>query len=90
MSVQSLIALLTATLTLASWVYRFVDEYSPYQEIWFYILVPLIVWLLFAGALFLTRNVRRWSRILGWVLLVPATLLWIIAILVGMFGLKIH
>ncbi len=84
------VALLTLLASTASWVYRFIDEYSPYRELGFYVLVPLIVWLLFVVPLFLTANRRHWLQVLAWLLLVPTSLLWGISILVGIYGLRIH
>ncbi len=84
------IAAATALLSVVSWTYRFVDEYSRYQELPFYILVPGITWVLFAGPLFLLRNSRKALRITAMVLLVPTSALWLISVLVGFYGLKIH
>ena len=84
------IAILSALLSAASWTYRTLLEFSPYQKIWFYILFPATFWALFAGLLFLTRNSRKFVRILAGILLVPASLLWIISVIIGFFGLRIH
>lgn len=84
------VALLTLFASAASWVYRYIEEYSPYRELAFYILVPLIVWLLFAGPLFMTASRWLWLRVLAWLLLVPTSLLWGLSILVGIYGLRIH
>lgn len=84
------VALLTLLASAASWLYRFIEEHSPYREVAVYILVPLIIWLLFAGPLFMTASRWLWLRILAWLLLVPASLLWGLSILVGIYGLRIH
>ena len=84
------IAALTAILSVGSWTYRFVEEYSPYQDLAFYVLVPLITWMLFAGPLFLLLNNRKALRVLAAILLVPTSALWFISILVGFYGLRIH
>ena len=84
------IALLTALLSLVSWAYRFVDDYTPYYQLAFYILVPIIVWLLFAGPLFLLRSEKKFLRIIAAVLLVPTGSLWVISVLIGFYGLQIH
>ena len=84
------IAVVTAIISAGSWIYRFIDEYSRYQELLFYILVPTIAWLLFAGPLFMLRSQTKALRILAMILLVPATGLWVVSILVGVYGLKIH
>lgn len=83
-------AVLSALLSVASWTYRTLLEFSPYQKIWFYILFPATFWALFAGLLFLTRNSRKYVRILAGILLVPASLLWILSVIIGFFGLRIH
>ena len=84
------IAIVSAMLSAVSWIYRFIEEHSRYQEIWFYILVPVLFWALFAGPLFLILNNKRYLRILAGILLVPTSLLWVLSILIGFFGLKIH
>ena len=84
------IAVLSALLSVAAWTYRTLLEFSPYQKIWFYILFPATFWALFAGLLFLTRNSRKYVRILAGILLVPASLLWILSVIIGFFGLRIH
>ena len=84
------IAVVTAIISAGSWIYRFIDEYSRYQELLFYILVPTIAWLPFAGPLFMLRSQAKALRILAMILLVPATGLWVISIFVGVYGLKIH
>ena len=84
------VALITLLASAASWVYRFIDEYSPYREIALYVLVPLVIWLLFVGPLLMTGSRRQWLRVLAWLLLIPASLLWGLSILVGINGLRIH
>ncbi|MGH1431539.1 MAG: hypothetical protein ACRBB4_10505 [Neptuniibacter sp.] len=44
MKAFSIFAVLSALLSIVSWTYRFIDEYSRYQEIAFYILVPVVSW----------------------------------------------
>ena len=84
------IAIVSAMLSAVSWIYRFIEEHSRYQEIWFYILFPVFFWALFAGPLFLILNNKRYLRILAGILLVPTSLLWVLSILIGFFGLRIH
>ena len=84
------IAVLTAALSAGSWTYRFIDDYMRYEELLFYILVPAGIWALFAGSLFLLRHQRQIVRITAALLLLPASLLWTLSILVGLYGLKIH
>ncbi len=84
------VALITLLASAASWLYRFIEEHSPFREVAVYILVPLIIWLLFAGPLFMTASRRQWLRVLAWLLLVPTSLLWGLSILVGIHGLRIH
>ena len=84
------IALLTLLASAASWAYRFIEEHAPYQGLALYVLVPLVIWLLFAAPLFVTASQRQWLRILAWLLLVPTSLLWGLSILVGIHGLRIH
>ncbi|MBT8107827.1 MAG: hypothetical protein KJP17_06305 [Gammaproteobacteria bacterium] len=88
--VRITIALLTFLASAASWVYRFIDEHSPIRDFGFFILVPLIIWLLLLAPLFMTSSRRGWLRVLAYLLLVPTTLLWGVSILVGIYGLKIH
>lgn len=80
----------TLVISAAAWTYRFVDEYSRWAEVWFYVLVPLVVWALLALAILLTGAGSKWGRVSGFVLLLPAALLWALSILVGLYGLKIH
>ena len=44
-----------------------------------------LFWALFAGPLFLIRNIRKYVRILAGILLVPASLLWIMSVIIGFF-----
>ena len=90
MNMITIIAVLTATLSVVSWTYRFIDEYMRFQELAFYILVPAIVWFFFAGPLFLLRKKSKAVRVVATILLVPTSALWVISILVGFYGLKIH
>ena len=90
MKAVPIVAVLTALLSIVSWTYRFVDEYMRFQELAFYILVPTAVWLLFAGPLFLLRSDRKTLRITAAILLIPTSALWVLSILVGFFGLRIH
>lgn len=85
-----IIAMATAALSVVSWIYRFNVEYTRPQDLPFYVLVPAISWLLFAGPLFLLVSKKVYLRILAILLLIPFTLLWIASVLVGFYGLKIH
>jgi hypothetical protein len=84
------VALVSATLSVISWAYRTVLEFSPYQQIWFYLITPSLFWGLFAAPLFLTLNRSRYLRILAGILLVPTSILWAFSVIVGFFGLRIH
>lgn len=84
------IAVVTALLSITSWTYRTILELSPYQKVYPYILFPVIFWLLFAGPLFMTQSGKKYLRILAGTLLVPTSLLWVLSVLIGFFGLKIH
>ncbi len=84
------IVIVTFAASAASWTYRFIDEHMLWSQFWFYVLVPLVTWLLFAGPLLLTGSTRKWVRVVAFILLVPTTFLWGVSILVGMYGLKIH
>lgn len=89
-TVVRIVAVFTALLSAASWTYRFIDEHARYGELAFYVLVPGIIWLMFAAPLFLLCSGRNWLRVTAAILLVPASLLWVLSILVGLYGLKIH
>ena len=80
----------TLVISAAAWTYRFVDEYSRWSEVWFYVLVPLAVWALLAAAIWMIGSRRRWVKVPGGILLLPAALLWALSVLVGLYGLKIH
>ena len=84
------IAFVSATLSVISWTYRTVLELSPYQEIWFYLITPVLFWAVFAGPLFLTMHRRKSLRVLAGILLVPTSILWALSVIVGFFGLRIH
>lgn len=84
------IAVLSAVLSIVSWTYRTILEISPYQKVYPYILFPVIFWLLFAGPLFMTKSSKKYLRILAGILLVPTSLLWVLSVLIGFFGLRIH
>lgn len=84
------VAILSALLSIVSWTYRIVLEFSPYQKIWFYLITPALFWGVFAGPLFLTLNRKKYWRVLAGILLVPTSLLWVLSVIVGFFGLKIH
>jgi hypothetical protein len=84
------IAVLTAALSAGSWTYRFIDDYLRSEELLFYILIPAGIWALFAGSLFLLRHQRQVIRVTAALLLLPTSLLWILSVLVGLYGLKIH
>ena len=86
----TIIAVLTATLSVVSWTYRFIDEYMRFEELAFYILVPVIAWFFFAGPLFLLRDKRKAVRITATILLVPTSALWVTSVLVGFYGLRTH
>jgi hypothetical protein len=84
------IAVVTAIVSAGSWTYRFVDDYMRYEELLFYVLVPAVIWGLFAAPLFLLRHQKQFVRITAAMLLVPTSLLWVLSVLVGLYGLKIH
>ena len=84
------VAILTALLSVVSWTYRFIDEYMRVQELPFYILIPTVIWLLFAAPLFLLQSRRKYLRIAAMIVLVPTSLLWLLSVWVGFFGLEIH
>jgi len=84
------IAIVSAVLSVVSWSYRIYLEFSPYQNIWFYLITPTLFWGLFAGPLFLTLNSRKYLRVLAGILLVPTSILWALSVMVGSFGFKIH
>ena len=84
------IAIVTALLSVVSWVYRFIDEYSRIEEILFYVLVPSIIWLLLVTPLFALRSNNKFVRIISIILLIPFSALWVASILVGFYGLNIH
>jgi hypothetical protein len=84
------VAILSAALSVVSWAYRTALEFSPYQQIWFYLVTPTLFWGLFAGPLFLTLAGRKYFRILAGILLVPTFILWALSVIVGFFGLRIH
>ena len=88
--VVTAIAILSAVLSIVSWSYRIILEFSPYQAIWFYLITPALFWGVFAGPLYLTLNSRKYLRVLAGILLVPTSLLWALSVIVGLFGLKIH
>lgn len=85
-----LVATLTALISVASWSYRYVDEHTPSNEIVLYILVPAVIWLLLLGPLLMLRLEKFALRVLAVVLLLPAVALWVLSVLVGIYGLKIH
>ena len=84
------IVILSASLSAVSWTYRTILEFSPYQNIWFYLITPILFWALLAGPLFLMLNDKRYIRVLAGILLVPTSILWVLSVIVGFFGLKIH
>lgn len=84
------IAIVTALLSIASWTYRFIDEYSRYEEILFYVLAPSIIWLLLVAPLFALHSNNKFVRIMAIISLIPFSALWIVSILVGLYGLNIH
>lgn len=84
------IAILSALLSIVSWTYRTLLEFSPYQKIWGYLITPTLFWALFAGPLFLTLNSRKYLRVLAGILLVPTSILWALSVVIGFFGLRIH
>ena len=90
MKVAATVAVLTAALSIASWTYRFVEEFSPYQDLTFYVLAPAIFWILFSVPLFLLRNKRKAVRILAAILIVRTSALWVVSVFIGFYGLKIH
>ncbi len=85
-----LIAAFTALLSAVSWSYRFVDEYSRVEELALYILVPAACWIFFAAPLCLLGHPRKLVRVIGGTLLIPTSLLWLLSVLVGFYGLDIH
>ncbi len=80
----------SALLSIVAWTYRFIDEYSRSQEIAFYLLVPLVCWGLFIGFASLIMNKKVWVRVVAGILLIPFSLLWMLSVWVGFYGLKIH
>ncbi len=90
MNIIKIIAIFTALLSVVSWTYRFIDEHSRFEEILFYILVPAIIWLLLAAPLFTLRSNNKVVRVIAFIFLIPFSALWVISILVGFYGLKIH
>ncbi len=84
------VAIVTALLSTIAWTYRFIDENSRFEEILLYVLVPAVIWIVFAAPLFALRSNRKIIRVVAAILLVPTALLWLLSILVGFYGLKIH
>lgn len=84
------VAILTALVSAASWTYRYIDDHTPAEQLLFYVITPAAFWLLFCGPLLMLRLERRALRILGVVLLIPVAALWVLSVLVGIYGLKIH
>lgn len=89
-AVVPIVAMLTAAISIVAWIYRFGAEHVRIGEFWFYVLVPAIAWLLFASPLFLLRSDRRWLRVVAVVFLIPGAALWVVSILVGIYGFRIH
>lgn len=90
MNIIKTIAIVTALLSVVSWTYRFIDEHSRFEEMLFYILVPTVIWLLLAAPLFTLRSNNKVMRVIAIIFLIPFSALWVISILVGFYGLKIH
>lgn len=90
MSVERAVTILSAALSVASWTYRFVDEYSRVEELPVYVLVPVVCWVLFIGPIFMLRSKRRFVKVVAVMLLIPFSLLWALSVFVGFYGLKIH
>jgi len=86
----TVVAVGTALLSVVAWTYRYIDEHAPAKEFLFYVLVPLVIWLLFFGPLLLLRLEKTFFRVLAIILLIPTSALWVVSILVGFYGLKIH
>ena len=89
-TIRAVILFTTFAVSAAAWTYRFIDEYSPFREIGFYILTPFIIWLLFTGLIIATASQRQFLRVAAYVLLLPATLLLVLSVLVGLYGFRIH
>ena len=90
MNIIKTIAIVTALLSVVSWAYRFIDEYSRFNEILFYVLVPAVIWLLLAAPLFALRSNNKVVWVIAIIFLIPFSALWVISIIVGFYGLKIH
>lgn len=90
MKAFSIFAVLSALLSIVSWTYRFIDEYSRYQEIAFYIRVPVVSWGGLIGTASMLHYKQIWIKVPAVILLVPLTLLWALSVWAGFFGLKIH
>lgn len=84
------VAVVSAMLSIVSWTYRFIDEYSRVEELPAYVLVPAICWALLIGPIFMLRSKRVFVKVVAAILLVPFSLLWAASVLVGFYGLKIH
>ena len=84
------IAVLSAALSTVSWTYRFIDDYSPFEQLPFYVLVPAVSWALLIGPTFMLRSKQVFVKVIAAVLLVPFSLLWSASVLIGFYGLKIH
>ena len=90
MTTHRMVAVLSAALSIVSWTYRFVDEYSRFEELPVYVLVPAACWALFIGPVFALRSQRRFVKVVAVILLIPFSLLWALSVFVGFYGLKIH
>jgi hypothetical protein len=91
-SIVRWIAFAAAVVSACAWTYRSLVEHVHLRvaEIAVYAAVPTLTWALFAGPLLLTTHERRWVRIVAIILLVPIVMLWVVSILVGIKGLRIH
>ena len=89
-SVLKAIAVVSGLMSTTSWIYRFIDDYSRYAGLWFYILVPATFWGLFISSLFLLLHRKATVKIIAGVLLMPFSLLWALSVWIGFYGLKIH
>lgn len=92
MAASRIIVIATAALTVAAWCFRWYVEYRPTRpaELAWYIGLPLVSWLLVVLPVAGLDHRRTWVRVVTRALLVPTSLWWLLVVIVGFRGLKIH
>lgn len=79
-----------SAISVAAWAYRLTQDYWRPVDLQYAAVACLVPLALLAVCLYFALDRCWWKRVMGIVLGIPLVPLWLISIMIGMYGLKIH